>query len=326
VISFDDYRALMCELDDLVAWFELHPDFPTRARAVKLLSGLDMLHREALSRLVEALQNAGGGPALEQARVDDVVAALLSLCDLGDDALPDGVHAVELGIGGIGLVHELMDGYDALVIVDAVDRNGAPGTVYVLEPEVPTLEAIAALEGQSFLDMHEVVPARALVLARAAGVLPPLVRIIGCQPGETEDLSMQLSAVVAPAVAVAIDRIFAFVASLPGALSSETLRRRDEILQVLFWLRGELGPEVAVADVLRFVDDATAVREVLEHLVDEGYAERCGDARYRLTSLGEDEGRRRFLDEFEPYLTRGHGECGVADCDCHAGGECRNAR
>jgi hypothetical protein len=38
------------------------------------------------------------------------------------------------------------------------------------------------------------------------------------------------------------------------------------------------------------------------------------------------EGRRRFLDEFEPYLAKhGHGECGSADCDCHTGGgDCRS--
>ena len=34
--------------------------------------------------------------------------------------------------------------------------------------------------------------------------------------------------------------------------------------------------------------------------------------RYRLTVLGVQEGRRRFLDEFEPYLARhAHGECGT---------------
>jgi hypothetical protein len=46
-----------------------------------------------------------------------------------------------------------------------------------------------------------------------------------------------------------------------------------------------------------------------------------------LTESGLREGRRRFLDEFEPYLARhAHGECGSADCDCHRGGrECRGA-
>lgn len=86
MISLDDYRALMAELDQLVSWFELHPEFTIRERAVALLSGLDRLHREGLSRLVDALRTAGAGPALEQARRDPVVSMLLTLYDLlGDD-------------------------------------------------------------------------------------------------------------------------------------------------------------------------------------------------------------------------------------------------
>ena len=100
----------------------------------------------------------------------------------------------------------------------------------------------------------------------------------------------------------------------------------------MFWLHGEgLGPEVSPADILRFIDDAAAVHAALRELVEDGLAEGgrddTGGVRYRLTSLGLKEGRRRFMDEFEPYLARhAHGECGSADCDCHTGGgECRGA-
>ena len=110
------------------------------------------------------------------------------------------------------------------------------------------------------------------------------------------------------------------------------LKHRDEILQIMFWLHGEgLGPDVAVPDIMRFVDDEGAVLGALGHLVEDGYLEVVGEpdapARYRLTATGIHEGRRRFMDEFEPYLARrGHGQCGSADCDCHQGGECQNAR
>jgi hypothetical protein len=69
------------------------------------------------------------------------------------------------------------------------------------------------------------------------------------------------------------------------------------------------------------------VRRTLGQLVEDGYAEALADpVRYRLTRLGVQEGRRRFMDEFEPYLARhGHGQCGSADCDCQRGGECREA-
>ena len=99
-------------------------------------------------------------------------------------------------------------------------------------------------------------------------------------------------------------------------IRSHALQQRDEILQIMFWLHGEgLGPDVSPADILRFVDDSSTVQATLRHLVAEGFAEPllddAGAQRYRLTPLGMREGRRRFLDEFEPYLARhGHGECG----------------
>jgi len=46
--------------------------------------------------------------------------------------LPPSVRIVETGIGGIGLVQELMDRYDAVLVLDAVRRGGAPGTLYLL--------------------------------------------------------------------------------------------------------------------------------------------------------------------------------------------------
>ncbi|MCP5940174.1 hydrogenase maturation protease, partial [Klebsiella pneumoniae] len=43
--------------------------------------------------------------------------------------VPEGVAVYESGIGGIGLVQELMGGYEALVVLDATDRGEEPGTV-----------------------------------------------------------------------------------------------------------------------------------------------------------------------------------------------------
>src|SRR5947209_5424609 len=81
--------------------------------------------------------------------------------------LPPTVKVVEVGIGGISLVQELMDGYDVLLILDAVDRGGAPGTIYLLEPEVPDLSHWPFEQRHDFLaDMHMTTPARALILAK----------------------------------------------------------------------------------------------------------------------------------------------------------------
>jgi len=233
---------------------------------------------------------------------------------------------IELGIGGVHLVQELMDGYDLLVIADAVNRGGAPGRLYVLELEVPSTPSALEAWERDLTDMHEAVPGKALLMARAIGVLPKRVLLVGCQPERTDEIELGLSPVVQGAVDEAVARIRSLLDPV------EDLKRRDEILQVMFWLQGEgLGPDVTPADLLRFVDDVGAVEIAVARLLEDGYVEPAvheggaGSARYRLTPFGLEEGRRRFLDEFEPYLARhAHGECGAADCSCRAGGaECR---
>jgi len=127
----------------------------------------------------------------------------------------DGVEILEAGIAGIPLVQELMDGYDALIIADAVDRGGAPGTVYLIEPEVadPAMLDPAALHA-SLADAHYTEPSKVLVLAKALGVLPPRVFLVGCQPAGYDELGAELSAPVRDAVGVAVSRIESLVADL----------------------------------------------------------------------------------------------------------------
>jgi hydrogenase maturation protease len=246
---------------------------------------------------------------------------------LAEQAPRPGVELMDVGTAGIRLAQELLSPCDRLIVVDAMARGGAPGTIYV--------ERVDAVEPPAAVDMHLAVPARALGLAQALGGMPAEVFIVGCEPAEIDELSTALTPVVAAAIPAAIAQIDRLLASAPDGGARHradpvvTLARRDEILQIMFWLQAEgLGPEVAAADVLRFIEDATAVRATLDRLVDDGLAEAIatpGGPRYRLTVTGVHEGRRRFLDEFEPYLARaGHAECGTADCACHAGGECQN--
>jgi hydrogenase maturation protease len=127
--------------------------------------------------------------------------------------LPPGVRLVEVGIGGIGLVHELLDGCDVLIVVDAVERGGEPGSLYLLEPEVPPVESISERERAGLaVDLHELVPGSVLLMARGLGVLPPVVRIVGCQPGETEDFALELTPAVASAVPAAVETVRSLVA------------------------------------------------------------------------------------------------------------------
>ena len=55
---------------------------------------------------------------------------------LAERELPPGVDVVDFGIRGMDLVFALGEGYDVAVFVDAVPRGEAPGTLFVIEPEL----------------------------------------------------------------------------------------------------------------------------------------------------------------------------------------------
>lgn len=129
--------------------------------------------------------------------------------------LPAGVDVIETGIGGIALVQELQTGYDALIVLDAVDRGRPAGTVVVIEPDVIDVFMMSPIERHDMLaDMHLATPERALMVANALGVLPARRLLVGCQPLEIEVLRVGLSAVVAAAVEVAVVEVERCLASL----------------------------------------------------------------------------------------------------------------
>ncbi len=123
-------------------------------------------------------------------------------------SLPSGVDVIETGIGGMSIVQQLMDGYRALIVVDAVDRGEKPGTVFVLEPEAPDLSELPASRWQEeFFSLHLIEPSRVFALARALGVLPVRTAVVGCQPIDCDVLRETLSPPVESAVDVAVQRV-----------------------------------------------------------------------------------------------------------------------
>jgi hypothetical protein len=101
---------------------------------------------------------------------------------------------------------------------------------------------------------------------------------------------------------------------------SEALRAlywRDEILQLMFWIRGEgFGDEVDPALLERFLGvDAFVGLSYLDRLVEEGLLRRSPELRYELTEQGHEVGGRIFTEEFAELTKPGHGECS-ASCWC----------
>ena len=113
-----------------------------------------------------------------------------------ENEVPAEVDVLELGIGGNHLVQELFAGADALIVVDAVDLGGAPGTVVVQRPDVREISG-----PDDLADVHYATPERALMFARGLEILPDAVWLVGCQAADAERLGEGLS----PALARAVD-------------------------------------------------------------------------------------------------------------------------
>lgn len=128
--------------------------------------------------------------------------------ELEDRELPEQVDVVEVGISGVSMAQELLDEYDGLVLVDAMERGAEPGTLHVERAEVPDLDQYTDREIAGFAaDMHQTDPSKVLVLGEALGVLPDKTVLVGCEPHETDDLEDRLSAPVDRAVPRAIEHI-----------------------------------------------------------------------------------------------------------------------
>ena len=117
-----------------------------------------------------------------------------------------------------------------------------------------------------------------------------------------------------------------------GGDALDGLYWRAEILQALFWMRGEeLATEVTAARLGGYlVADAAVVARQIGQLVADGYLEEvvaaeAGPPRYCLTPLGVTEGGRSFRDEFEGMTRLAHYQC-APGCWCldpkHAGEPC----
>jgi hydrogenase maturation protease len=123
------------------------------------------------------------------------VAARLSGLDL-----PSGVRVEDFGIRGVHLAYELLEGYDGLVLVDAVPMGEPPGTLAVIEPQ-PAGEGCGGAPG---VDAHTMSPDVVLATLTRLGGSLERVYVVGCQPASLEE-GMGLTPAVAAAVDGAVD-------------------------------------------------------------------------------------------------------------------------
>ena len=140
-------------------------------------------------------------------RADDGVGPAVAQALLAEP-LPEGVRVLEVGIGGIHLVQELMDGVDLLLIVDAVDLGRPAGTVVVQQPDVLDVSVLSADRRRDELaDTHLATPARALMVALGMGILPATTLVVGVQTVDTEEPRHGLSDLTLRTVPVVVREV-----------------------------------------------------------------------------------------------------------------------
>jgi hydrogenase maturation protease len=97
------------------------------------------------------------------------------------------------------LAYDLLDGYDLLVLVDAIPLGDAPGTLTVLEVGPDDL-------GEDDFDPHGMNPAAVLASLGSLGGSLPRTYVVGCRPLSTDE-GVGLTDVVAAAVPRAVETV-----------------------------------------------------------------------------------------------------------------------
>ena len=127
----------------------------------------------------------------------------------------EAVRIVDYGIRGMHLAYDLLEKWDALVLIDALPSRGAPGTLHVFEADLETLSSTAGLEA------HSMDPAAVFSTLRALDGVAPYTVVVGCEVADADEgmgLSDAVSAAV-PGAVCAVEELVArlVVSSLPSA-------------------------------------------------------------------------------------------------------------
>ena len=170
------------------------------------------------------LADDGAGAAVATTRI--LVAGIGNVF-LGDDGfgvaladrlarreLPAGVEVVDYGIRGMDLAYALHDGWDAVLLLDAMPRGKLPGTLSVLEPDLHDLPLA--------IDAHAMDPVKVLGLAQALGGELPRTLVVGCEPsevmrGDEEDVVATVSEPVRAALDEGVRLVEALLEDLTSA-------------------------------------------------------------------------------------------------------------
>jgi hydrogenase maturation protease len=130
-----------------------------------------------------------------------------------------GVRIVDYGIAGMHLAYDLLDDWDALVIVDAIPSRGSPGALHIFEADHESDSATATL------DSHSMDPTAVFASLRALGGSPPYTVVIGCEAGNVDE-GIGLTEAVGGALPGAVHAVAEVVAGLRARSPAALVERR----------------------------------------------------------------------------------------------------
>jgi hydrogenase maturation protease len=169
-------------------------------------------------------------PKTAEVRKPKILVAGIGNIFLGDDAfgvevvrrlatlnLPAAVRIADFGIRGFDLAYALQDGYETTILVDACPHGEAPGTLYVIEPDLKSIDDPEA--APAVVEAHSMNPMNVLRMARAMNIKLKNVLLVGCEP-ETlggEEGQMGLSASIEAAVEAAVELVESLIEKVLGS-------------------------------------------------------------------------------------------------------------
>ena len=160
--------------------------------------------------------------------------------------VPDGVQVKDFGIRGVHLAYDLLDGCDLFVLVDAAQRGEAPGTVTVLEVEVPEPDPASG----PVIDAHSLTPDGIFALLGSLGGRPGRSLLVACEPADVS-AGMGLSGPVQEALPHAVRTVEEILAGRWRS-SADTEPSGKEVLGML----SRLVKAAIIAGVLALVIDS----------------------------------------------------------------------
>jgi hydrogenase maturation protease len=120
----------------------------------------------------------------------------------------------------VHLAYELLEGYDGVVIVDAVPMGETPGALAVIEPEF-TRPGPRDDDAAPVIDAHTMSPDVVLAMLARLGGSVERIFIVGCQPGNLEE-GMGLTPAVAAVVDAAVEMCRQLVSELAEPVGKGT--------------------------------------------------------------------------------------------------------